>query len=51
MAVGMNEEATAQEPQLDGNALPLAPAAVEALPELLRFANTVADAARQASLR
>ena len=39
------------EPQLDNKALPLEPAIMEALPELLAFANTVADQARQTSMR
>lgn len=47
----MNEEATVPELRFEDSALPLEPAAVEALPELVRFANTVADAARQTSLR
>ena len=51
MAVGMNKEATVPELRFDDSALPLEPAALEALPELVRFANTVADAVRQTSLR
>jgi histidinol phosphatase-like enzyme (inositol monophosphatase family) len=47
----MNEEATMPEPHLDDRALPLEPAVIEALPELVKFANTVADQARRTSLR
>ncbi len=47
----MNEEATMPEPHLDDRALPLEPAVMEALPELVKFANTVADQARRTSLR
>ncbi len=39
------------EPQLDDGALPLEPAVMEALPELVKYANTVADTARRTSLR
>jgi histidinol phosphatase-like enzyme (inositol monophosphatase family) len=47
----MNEEAMMPEPRLDDGALPLEPEVMEALPELVKFANTVADAARRTSLR
>ena len=47
----MNEETELPEPHLDGRALPLEPAVLESLPELVQFANTVADEARRPSLR
>jgi histidinol phosphatase-like enzyme (inositol monophosphatase family) len=47
----MNEEATVPELHLDDRAHALEPAAMDALPELVKFANTVADAARRTSLR
>jgi histidinol phosphatase-like enzyme (inositol monophosphatase family) len=47
----MNEEAGTPELHLDDRALPLDPAAMGSLPELVKFANTVADRARRISLR
>ena len=47
----MNEEATVPELHFDDRAHALEPAAMDALPELVKFANTVADAARRTSLR
>jgi histidinol phosphatase-like enzyme (inositol monophosphatase family) len=47
----MSEGATMPELRLDDRAHALETAVVDALPEFLRFANTVADAARQTSLR
>ncbi len=47
----MNEKAVMPEPRLDGGALPLDPAVMEALPEFVKFANALADEAREISLR
>ena len=47
----MNEEATMPKLHLDDRALPIEPAVMDALPELVEFAGTVADAARRTSLR